>query len=144
MSVTHGHTKGRKATPIYTAWQGMHKRCYNQKFKYYGDYGGRGIRVCERWHTFENFLEDMTDSWALGLEIDRMDNDGDYTPDNCQWATRHQQSRNKRNNVWLSLGNKTQILADWSRETGLNPQTIQDRLAYGWSVEKALTTPPLH
>lgn len=141
--MAHGHTKGKKPTSIYGSWQSMHKRCYNLNFKQFNDYGGRGIKVCERWHNFENFLDDMSESWSKGLEIDRIDNDGDYTLDNCKWSTRYQQSRNKRNNVWLTLGDRTQILADWAREIGLNPQTIQDRIAYGWSVQRALTTPSL-
>lgn len=88
---THNQTD----SPTYKSWKGMHRRCYNSNYKRYPDYGGRGIGVCERWHSFENFLEDMGER-PKGKTIDRIDPDGNYEPSNCRWATPEEQSRNIR------------------------------------------------
>lgn len=96
-NATHGHTKGYGTTPVYSSWNNMFARCYNPKNKDYYLYGGRGIRVCDRWNRFENFLEDMGPTWEKGLTIDRYpNNDGNYEPGNCRWATRLQQVQNRR------------------------------------------------
>ncbi len=87
------HKKAR--TPIYEVWAKMKKRCFNPSHKSYNDYGGRGITVCDRWMSFENFYNDMGDK-PKGKSLERIDNDGDYTPFNCKWASREEQQRNKR------------------------------------------------
>ena len=92
---THGHSKNRKPSKVYSIWDAMRQRCSNPKtinFKYYG---GRGITVCDRWHVFENFLADMGEP-LQGLSLDRIDNNGNYEPGNCRWTTRLIQNRNKR------------------------------------------------
>jgi len=104
---THGHTKTR----TYRIWTGMKQRCSNQKTNSYADYGGRGIKVCDRWlHSFENFLADMGEC-PPGLEIDRADNDGNYEPGNCQWATEKTQANNRRQGAYKTakLGEKDVI-----------------------------------
>ena len=93
---THGHTKGNKNTPTYNSYIGMKQRCYYTKHKFYDNYGGRGIEIFQPWlDCFENFLKDMGER-PEGHSIDRIDSDGDYTPDNCKWSTHSEQMKNRR------------------------------------------------
>lgn len=136
-------THGMQDTRLYSIWKSMKNRCSNKKYHRYRDYGGRGIFVCEEWmESFENFNE-----WALAngyrdeLTIERADNNGSYSPNNCKWSTLHEQMRNTRHNVWLTYKGETKILQDWANITGLDRRVISMRInRYGWSVEKALTT----
>jgi len=93
-------------TPVWRSWQSMKSRCNNKKLKSYKDYGGRGITFCTRWDKFENFIADMGPRPSLNYSIDRIDNDGNYEPSNCRWATRQQQTRNKR----IGKNNKSGII----------------------------------
>lgn len=137
----HGHTRGGRVTPTYQAWLNMRSRCYNHNTKYYARYGGRGIRVCERWREFSNFLEDMGEV-PTGLELDRIDNNGNYAPNNCRWATRKEQLRNRNYCHMLTYNGKTMNLAAWAEELGLDYHLLQMRLWAGnWTVERMLTTP---
>lgn len=137
----HGETVNGKMSAEYRTWRGIWRRCTDTTFIGYRDYGGRGISVCERWALFANFLADMGRRPSRNHSIDRIDNDADYGPDNCRWATRSEQGRNKRSNRLLEARGRTLPLAAWCEETGLKPDTITERIRRGWSVDRALSTP---
>ncbi len=139
-NATHGHTRGG-LSPLYQVWKHMYARCYYPNNKGFHNYGGRGITVCERWHEFANFLADMGERPTDAHEIDRINNNGSYEPGNCRWATRQENSRNRRTNHSVTHDGKTMCIAEWSEVTGLRYSIIHKRLANGWSPEKALTTP---
>lgn len=140
----HGHNKrvGGKGSPskIYRVWRNMLNRCHNPNVPAYKNYGGRGITVCESWEKFENFLADMGEQ-PVGKTLDRINNDGNYEPGNCRWATPAEQIRNRRTTTLLTFGGVTQCIADWAAEIGIGDATLRHRLKIGWPVEKALTTP---
>lgn len=138
-STTHGHSATDKESSTYRSWRGMVQRCNNPNNKGYHNYGGRGVIVCKRWLSFENFLEDMGEA-PKGHQIDRINNNRGYYKSNCQWATRKEQARNKRNNHLITHKGKTQCIATWAEEFGISRDTISRRLSRGWSTEKALTT----
>lgn len=123
-------------------WDGIIRRCDNPNAGFYHRYGGRGITVCDEWRDFEVFYK-----WALhngykdDLTIDRIDNDGNYEPSNCRWATWKEQANNKSLNHILTFDGKSQTMTLWAEETGITRSAIKTRLKNGWSVEKALTTP---
>lgn len=126
---------------IYGIWCHMMKRCYDPKTKNYHHYGGRGIKVCDRWHVFGHFKADMSPR-PLGMTMDRKNNNGNYEPDNCQWATRGQQLRNQRVTRIITFNGETMCLKDWAAKLGWNYNTLQERVVRGWPIEKALTVPP--
>lgn len=131
----------KSKTGIWNRWYLMLGRCYEPYSTGYQNYGARGIRVCEQWHTFENFLADMGQPPASGFSLDRIDNDGDYEPGNCRWTTRVIQNRNRRFCRQFTHEGRTQLLTDWAKELGVNLSTISMRIdAYGWPIAKALTT----
>lgn len=136
----HGHYVGDKPTATYRIWSGMLQRCKNPKTRCFGRYGARGIKVCKRWLKFENFLADMGERPA-GKSIDRIDNDGNYEPSNCRWATDREQHRNRSDNVRLTFNGTTRSLVEWEECLGLPRGILKDRLRSGWTTEKALTCP---
>lgn len=118
----------------------MHRRCYMPSQRFWKYYGGQGIGVCYEWHTFENFLRDMGEQ-PEGMTLERNDPEKNYSPDNCRWATRLEQARNKTNTRWLTFNGETLCLSEWAERLGVRPKTLRARLDdHGWSVEKALTT----
>ena len=131
---THGESK----TKLYDVLQGIKSRCNDKTNTHYG---AKGISVCSEWNDFLAFK-----SWAhitgykVGLEIDRIDSNGDYEPNNCRWATPKENGRNKGNNVLLTLNGITKCASAWSEETGIKYHTILARKMRGWSDEKTLTT----
>lgn len=179
-SITHGMSNSRE----FGIWVGMHTRCYNPKAASFHNYGGRGIEICQRWRdSFENFLHDMGFAPSPRHSIERKDNDGHYTPDNCYWATAIEQANNKRTNIVMTINGVTRTLSQWakffgatrasafyrysqglrgeavfkttktvlthngisdtvsgwSKRTGIKATTINQRLKYHWSVERALS-----
>lgn len=116
----------------------MKSRCLNKNKKSYSDYGGRGIKVCDRWMKFENFLEDMGERPA-GMSLDRIDNNGNYCKENCRWATNHQQANNKRSNRLVTFHGVTKSASEWADDLGINRATLYDRLYRGKfvSVDRA-------
>lgn len=128
-------------TQLFGVWAMMLSRCSNKNVKAYKDYGGRGISVCDRWQFFENFYADMGDRPTPNHQIDRIDNDGPYSPENCQWALREQQAKNKRNNRFITANGESLHLAEWARRLGCNPSAILARLATGMPEDEAVTKP---
>jgi hypothetical protein len=121
----------------------MIQRCLNPRAQQYRNYGARGIRVCERWlENFENFIQDMGEKPSPQHSLDRIDNHGDYTPENCRWATRKVQARNKRNNHLITAGQETMPISAWAERTGLRKNTIKERLRRGWDPVRAVTEAP--
>ncbi len=140
--LTHGGTSGGPS-PEYRAWQRMKQRCDYEGTLRYERWGGRGIKVCDRWHgSFPNFLADMGPKPGRGYSLERRDNDASYESDNCYWATGKQQSRNTYRSRKLTLNKQTLTVVEWSEVTGIGSTTIRARIDnYGWSIKKALTTP---
>ena len=134
---------GATGTPEYRNWQHLIRRCYESTGKSYASYGGRGIRVCDRWrNSFENFLSDMGPRPSPDHSIDRIDNNGNYDPENCRWATRSEQARNTRANRYLTVDGETHLLCEWSELMDLDASLILCRIRrYGWSVREAVLTP---
>lgn len=132
---------GGRKTGTYRSWTSMIGRCRNHRRLDYPRYGGRGIRVCDRWMSFELFLKDMGSRPSSDHSLDRIDNAGDYEPNNCRWATRFEQQNNCRSNRIIKHDGKEQTLAQWSRVTGIGSTTLRSRLNRGWPVSKALTEP---
>lgn len=132
--LTHRMSETRE----YRIWAEMRKRCTNRNQKTFSYYGGRGIAVCDRWSSFENFFKDMGKCPA-GFSIDRIDTNGNYEPSNCRWVDLKTQARNKRTNHLLTFNGKTQCISAWAEEIGIKRDTLKRRIYLGWSTERALT-----
>jgi hypothetical protein len=119
----------------------MRERCFNPHSTKYPDYGGRGITVCDAWrHSFEAFLHDMGPR-PTGHSLDRIDNDGNYEPGNVRWARSREQGANKRNNITVEWQGEKMILGEAIRRAGLPRKAVEHRLARGWPIDEALSTP---
>lgn len=139
----HGHGSKKNQSPEYKCWIGVKKRCYEKQCHGYERYGGRGIIMCDRWKfSFANFLSDMGPKPSLDHSLDRFpDVNGNYEPGNCRWATRKEQSRNKRNNIYVDYNGEKVLLADLAEKNGLESRVVRDRLKSGWELHEAVTTP---
>lgn len=122
---------GMKGTRLYRTWINMRYRCRNPNCVEYKDYGGRGIGIDPRWDSFSFFAEDMGHP-PSGLQLDRIDNDGPYSPSNCRWATRTQQSGNRRSNRKIELNGEILNITDWAHRGGISLSALRARLMYGW------------
>lgn len=126
---------GESHTYIHKSWRAMISRCINVNHQNYHNYGGRGIKVCKRWYTFKNFKKDMGERPSSRHSIDRINNDGDYKPSNCRWATQKEQSNNRRNNKYITYKGQKKTLSQWAEKLGMTCSGIRYRLSQGWSAE---------
>lgn len=146
-TTTHGHTKGQSSgsgfTPEYSAWLGMKRRCGNENLPEYKNYGARNILVCEEWmDSFEAFFAHIGPRPSSKHSIDRVDNERGYEPGNVRWTTQAVQMRNTRRNHWIEFRGERKVLTDWAIALGFSPAVLSQRInRYGWSVERAFTTP---
>jgi hypothetical protein len=132
---------GMSRTRVYSIWEGMKQRCTSPSSSYWHRYGGRGIKVCERWQSFENFYADLGAPPTKQHSLGRIDNDGDYEPSNVRWETLEQQNNNKVLNHKVTIDGVTKTLTQWAEENGLKPSTVMSRVSYGWSDYDAVTLP---
>lgn len=140
IGTTHGASRSR----AYQAWLGMRQRCNNPNSRFYSYYGGRGISVCERWSVFENFLADMGQP-GPGESLDRYpDNNGNYEPTNCRWASRRAQQNNRRINRLVTLMGEEHTIAEWARITGIHRNTITQRIDAGLPAVDVLSSAKLN
>lgn len=141
MSVKHGlyHTK------LHGVWNNMKQRCINPKHLAFHNYGGRNISVCDEWQEFVPFYNwCMSNGYKDGLTLDRIDNDGNYCPENCRFVDRHTQCNNTRKNVFITANGKTKTVAEWSREVHIRRDTLYRRYVIkGWDGDKTINTPLL-
>lgn len=140
----HGDRPKGKKKRLYNIWLGMRERCYSKNHVAFARYGGRGISVCDEWNDYTNFRAwAMASGYSEKLTLDRIDNDSDYSPANCRWATSKEQANNRCTNRVLEINGIAHNIQNWCEITGL-PRSIADgRLRRGWSAEKTFTTPLL-
>lgn len=129
-------------TPEHESWKSMWQRCRNPKASGYENYGGRGITCCDRWRIFANFYADMG-TRPPDCDLDRIDNEGNYEPGNCRWATPEQQARNRRTNKHITINGETKCQSELAAKHNIDRTTLAQRLRLGWTTEDALTRPAL-
>lgn len=134
-------THGMSRTPIYRAWESMIKRCQTPSDTSYANYGGRGIRVCDSWQTFDGFFADMGPRPSPKHSVERNDTNGHYEPGNCRWATRTEQQRNMRSNRLITHNGRTQCLAAWADGAPVSAQLLRSRIEMGWTFADAIRLP---
>jgi len=140
--VAHWNKHGMYNSRLYRIWSLMKERCCNPNRKEYPNYGGRGICICEEWTEAKNFIKwSLNNGYSDELTIDRIDNDGNYCPENCRWVSRKEQMQNRRNNHYISFNGKTLTLTQLAKENGLTYSQLYKRLKLGWTLEKAISEP---
>ncbi|RLB95381.1 MAG: hypothetical protein DRH90_25575 [Deltaproteobacteria bacterium] len=128
-------------TPEHMTWKRIIGRCNNPNNSKYPIYGGRGIKVCDRWrNSFQCFFDDMGKRPESKTSIERRDNNGNYCPENCYWGDNFDQANNKSNNIFIEYCGKKMTASQWGRHIGMNDRKIRQRMSRGWSVERTLTT----
>jgi hypothetical protein len=125
----------------YQLWKGMLNRCYDTKNISYRLYGAKGIKVCKRWHSFENFIKDMGVRTDLSLSLDRIDGTKGYSKKNCRWVSKADQNRNKVNNVRITARGETRLAHHWEPDAAVTRPAFMRRIKNGWAPEKAIFTP---
>lgn len=131
---THGLSRHR----LYQTWNLMMHRCYDSRDASYKNYGGRGITVCKRWHDVRNFISDLADTWRNGLTMDRINNNRHYEPTNVRWATKGEQSRNRRSCINLTWNGETKTVSEWARTLGISHQTLRSRIDRGFPMARVM------
>lgn len=127
---------------IYRIWFDMHRRCYQKQNKRYSRYGARGIKVCDKWHDFQNFFDwSLANGYKDNLTLDRKNNNESYCPQNCRWADVFEQANNRANNHFITYKGETKTLMQWSRCLNINYSTLRQRIRRGMTAEEALTRP---
>ncbi|HEV3223934.1 MAG TPA: hypothetical protein VGZ90_13690 [Puia sp.] len=139
INITHGDSKSKE----FKAWRAIKSRCSNKKLKCYPHYGGRGIKVSDNWiNSYSTFLSDMGRAPTANHSIERIDNNGDYDPSNCKWATKKEQANNTRSNTFITYKGEILTMGQWAEKMGLSKSTLSNRINYyKWPIEKALTYP---
>lgn len=137
----HGFAKEGAVNPLYTTWNSMMHRCYDKRDPGYKQYGGRGIYVCKRWHNVTLFVQDNEGLKKPGLSINRINNDGPYSPQNTTWSTRKEQQNNRSNHWLITHKGQTMNVSQWSEHLGVRMGLLHGRLKAGWPAEKAFATP---
>lgn len=132
---------GPERRRLYSVWSSMHARCTEPSRPDFARYGAQGVVVCERWHAFSAFLEDMGPRPSRQHSIDRIDSQRPYEPSNCRWATSTEQNRNRSNNHLITWRGQTRCMTEWGEVLGLSRDVLKFRLCKGWSVDRALGTP---
>ena len=140
-STAHGHTAGGKNSPTYRSWTCMRERCTDPKHPSFRWYGAEGITVDPAWDDFGTFLADMGER-PEGMTLDRIDNSAGYTPGNCRWATKADQSRNRRSTRWVTIEFLTLTVAEWCTVFGTSERAVRGRLERGWTMADAVSLPP--
>lgn len=137
----HGHARRGRITPTFRTWLKMRERCRDEDAVNFARYGGKGIKVCERWlFSFENFLADMGER-PIGESLDRIDSSSDYSKENCRWASREIQARNRSNNRHFEINGQKKCLIEWTLKYEIDYFLVCGRLNAGWEIERALTQP---
>jgi len=139
ITTKHGMTNTR----IFKIWVGVRKRCTNPKCESYKHYGGRGIKISDKWNNFIDFYNDMKEGYADDLSLDRIDTNGNYEPGNCRWVTQKMQNRNRRNNYIITYNNENKTLSEWSEISKVPYHAIKYRIKNGWDIGKAIFTPSI-
>lgn len=138
----HGYAPRNKPHTMYTIYNNMKQRCYNPNSRAYRRYGERGIIICDEWlNDFTQFLKDMGPRPSIKHSIERINNDSNYEPKNCKWATPDEQGKNMHINKYYTYNNQKKIISEWVKISGIKNSTFRMRLKYGWSIEKIIETP---
>lgn len=132
-----------KGNPLYGVWNQIKMRCFDKNATHYMEYGGRGISVCEEWkNDYLSFRQwAYSSGYEPGLTIDRIDNDGNYEPDNCRWVDRKAQANNRRSNVMYTYNGETLNVTQWAKRFNIPPKTLFNRLYTGWDFQTAISAP---
>lgn len=139
--VKRSTTHNQRHTSLYNVWKGVKQRCLNPNSSAYKNYGGRGITICESWkNSFTSFYEwSMANGYKKGLTIDRIDNNSNYSPENCRWTDRITQANNKRVNKYITINGKVDTLSNWMKFYNIGKTKYYNRLKKGFSEQQALT-----